>query len=279
MTIRNQLQDLAVVGGTIAQSGGIYTISLNTLTNDTVLVASGSVYTVYNNVHEIRWDVANKIDLTQYNIKYEMDITWDYSGTTHNFVYMDLIINAVSPKLYSNSGTAYTGLTNWVNSINNTTGGVSNSHGYPQTYNGRMFVGFSPDMDSTSISFRQKSLLTGEISLNTRTVSQPGITDNSVNSRLIYNRFQCDGTWIVAKSATEWGVSVDSGSFNTRNHQRIVGTALFDASMNNMWNLYSSSNFALSQGVFQLQLELTDGGSIARPRDGRINYRIYKVKK
>jgi hypothetical protein len=71
-------------------------------------------------------------------------------------------------------------------------------------------------------------------------------------------------------------VSIDSNSFNTRNHQRIAGTALFDASMFDMWN---SSPDPLSQGVFQFKLELTDGGSQARPRNGLINYRIYRVRK
>jgi hypothetical protein len=273
---RQNIQDLLVVGGTLTKVGGVYTIPL-----DTTLHASGSVYTTNTNTHEISWGIANKIDLTQYNIKYEMDISWDYSGTTYGFVFMDLFLNFVSPKSSSNTGTGFSGITNWVNSINNTTGGVSNTHGYPQTYNGRMFVGFSPDMDSTSSSFRQRNILTGEISLNTRTVAQPGITDNSVNSKLIYNSFQCDGTWIIntPNFPNEWGVSIDSGSFNTRNHQRIIGTSLFEASYNNVWNSFSASNGALSQGIHRLSLELTDGGSQARIRNGRINYRIYKVRK
>ena len=243
---------------------------------DVVLWASGTQLTNSNYSHNIDWNTP--IDLTQYSVKYELDVNWLYPNTTYGFVFMDLVLNQVSASssVSQNSG-AFPGCTNWDNIANVNTGSGST---FFQTYNGRFYCGFSTALDSTDQGYRQRSILRGELSLNGIGIAQTGLffTDHSINSRLIYNKFDCESFYIKqGNGPTEWGVNIDNNP--GRQEVKIHGSALFDASIGSLWTAESVNNFALFQGLRRMSLLLTDGGNGLRNRGSRINYRIWRVKK
>lgn len=283
---QQNIQDLSVVGGTIAKLGGTYT-----LTNDVVLWFSGGFEIQTGNPqYKVDFDFlsAGKIDLFQYNIRYEIDCYW--STGTWSYIYPLLSINDVRnidvPGTNPNiSHDPLSGLTNWTNNINNGTYGGSEV--YAQTYNNRFFAGYFPG-SSTNMNAgannlqRQKSLIKGTLSLHRRPAAQTGITDAAQNARDIYNIFTCDnysarfysGMLYLMNSNAQQGI--DYGI----NHQRINGTGIFAAESVFSYNAMGAGT-AMASGVSRLGLHLSEGGNTdaTRARAAHYTYRIYRERK
>ena len=71
------------------------------------------------------------------------------------------------------------------------------------------------------------------------------------------------------------------GAANEAHLNRIHGSALWDASMNDRWTVNSGTNEAMSQGIYRIALKLHEGANYLtyRQRGAQIVYRIYRVKK
>ena len=268
---------------------GSYQISSTVVaTNDYQLWANGSVYVPYDGATSnffIEWNSFGKIDLVAYDIKYEIDIHWDANMSTTTawaFAFIEMGLNKVMSIDTLNQGIIMQTTTNWTNLINNGTWGSATE--YNQSYAGRFYAGFSqtnnPVGGTANPPFRYKTLLSGTLNYNYRTVSQTGITDNSVSGRLIQNHFTCDSFLQQNTGSNTWGIWFDTAA-NDAHQNRIHGSALWDTSMNGRWDANSGTNEALSQGIYRIVLRLHEGTNFItlRPRGAQIVYRIYRVKK
>ena len=259
----------------------------STVTSDYQLFANGSVYVPYDGVTSnffIDWSSFGKIDLVAYDIKYEIDIHWDANTSTTTgwpYAFIEMGLNRVMSIDTLNQGIIMQTATNWTNLINNGTWGSSTE--YNQSYAGRFYAGFSQTNNPVgggNPAFRYKTLLSGHLNYNYRTVSQTGITDNSVSGRLIQNHFTCESFLQQNTGFNTWGIWFDVAA-NDAHQNRIHGSALWDTSMNGRWDANSGTNEALSQGVYRIALRLHEGTNFAtlRPRGAQIVYRIYRIKK
>jgi hypothetical protein len=252
---------------------GSYQIS-STATNDYQLWFSGSVSSAAANQFEIDWTSAGKIDLALYDIKYEIDIHWDYSGTASSFAFLELGINTQIPSSYLNFGIINTSVTNWTNNANNGNGGIDE---YNQSYINRFYCGFSGGQ-GIDINYRYRTKMTGELSLANRPTAQSGITDESTKSRLLLLKFNCDNALINNYLTDRWGIWANN-AFNTdSHHSRIHGSSLFEASFGNAWTAGSSN--AMSLGIYRFLIRMSElNPLILRTRGGQVVYRIYRIKK
>jgi len=268
--------------------GGSYLISSTvSAVSDYGWFASGSVYVPYDgatSTFNIDWASTGKIDLVAYDIKYEMEIHWDANTSTTTswpYAFIEMGLNRVTSIDGLNIGTTMQSATNWTNLINS--GAFGSSTEYNQSYAGRFFAGFSQTnnpLGGGTTPFRYKTLLSGHLNYTYRTVSQTGITDLSVNGRLIQNHFSCDSFLQVLTVNNTWGIWYDT-SANEAHHSRIHGSALWDTSMNGTFTEHSGTNQALSQGIYRITLRLHEGSSFTtlRPRGAQILYKIYRIKK
>ncbi len=258
-----------------------------TATNDYQLWANGSVYVPYDGVTSnfiLDWNSFGKIDLVLYDIKYEIDIHWDANTSATvawPFAFIEMGLNKVMSIDNLNQGIIAQTATNWTNISNSGAWGVGTE--YNQSYFGRFFAGFSQvnnPVGTGNPAFRYKTLLSGYLNYNYRTVSQSGITDNSVAGRLIQNHFTCDSFLQQNTGFNTWGIWFD-GTANDAQQIRIHGAALWDTSMNNNFTANSGTNEALSQGIYRIVLRTHEGitPTTSRPRGAQIVYRIYRVKK
>lgn len=267
---------------------GSYQISSTVVaTNDYQLWANGSVYEPFNGVNAnyiIDWLSFGKIDLALYDIKYEIDIHWDANTSTTiawPFAFIEMGLNKVMSIDNLNQGIIAQTATNWTNISNSGTwgGGLE----YNQSYFGRFFAGFSQvnnPVGTGNPAFRYKTLLSGYLNYNYRTVSQTGITDNSLAGRLIQNHFTCDSFLQQNTGSNTWGIWFD-GATNDAQQIRIHGASLWDTSMAGNFTANSGTNEALSQGIYRIVLRTHEGISplTTRPRGAQFVYRIYRVKK
>ena len=234
------------------------------------------------------WSAAGKIDLNQYNIRYEIDCYW--STGTWSYVYPLLAINDilntdVQGTSENLSHQELSGLTNWTNNINN--GSFGGSEAYTQTYNNRFFAAYFPGSTNNANAGanslqRQKSIIKGTLSLHRRPLAQTGILDGSENARDILNIFTCDNysTRFYSSFSYLMNSNAQQGIDYGVNHQRINGTALFAASP--IWTYDSAGGGSqLANGIYRLGFHLSEGGTttIHRPRAAHYTYRIYRVKK
>lgn len=267
---------------------GSYQISSTvTATNDYQLWANGSVYEPFNGVNAnyiLDWLSFGKIDLVLYDIKYEIEIHWDANTSTTvawPFAFIEMGLNKVMSIDNLNQGIIAQTATNWTNISNSGTWGGALE--YNQSYFGRFFAGFSQvnnPVGTGNPAFRYKTLLSGYLNYNYRTVSQTGITDNSVAGRLIQNHFTCDSFLQQNTGSNTWGIWFD-GATNDAQQIRIHGASLWDTSMNGRWDANNGTNEALSQGIYRIVLRTHEGVSplTLRPRGAQLVYRIYRVKK
>jgi len=128
--------------------------------------------------------------------------------------------------------------------------------------------------------FRYKTLLSGHLNYNYRTVSQTGITDISPNGRMIQNHFTCDSFLQTSTVNNTWGIWFDSAP-NDAHQNRIQGSSLWDTSMNGKFTEHSGTNESLSQGIYRIALRLHEGNSFLtlRPRGAQLVYKIYRIRK
>jgi hypothetical protein len=283
-----QISSLSAGAGISITTGGegYHTIA-STVTNDYQLFANGSVYVPYDGVtstFNIDWASAGKIDLVLYDIKYEIEIHWDANTSTTTawpYAYIEMGLNRVTSIDGLNQGIIMQSATNWTNLVNSGPWGANTE--FNQSFAGRFFAGFSqtnnPNGGGTP-PWRYKTLLSGHLNYNYRTVSQSGITDISPNGRLIQNHFTCDSFLQQHTGFNTMGIWYD-GAANDAHQNRIHGSALWDTSMNGKFTEHSGTNEALSQGIYRIALRLHEGNSILtlRPRGAQIVYRIYRIRK
>ena len=282
---QQNIQDLVVNGGTLTKVGGVYTIA-----TDELWFSGGFEIQTGNPQSKVDFDFlsAGKIDLTQFNIRYEIDCYW--STGTNAYIYPLLAINDVRNIDLGNydNGLSYdqlSGLTNWTNNINN--GVYGGAEVYAQTYRNRFFCGYFPASTTnpaapTNAEIRQRSLIKGTLSLHRRPTGQTGIVDASPNARDILNIFSCDNYATRFYSGMNYllNSSVQQGIDYGVNHQRINGTAIFPAEPAWTYNALGAGS-QIAAGVFRLGFHLSEGGTttLLRPIAAHYTYRIYRERK
>jgi len=280
---QQNIQDLNVLGGTLTKVGGVYTIA-----TDELWFSGG--FEIQNPQSKIDFDFlsAGKIDLTQFNIRYEIECYWNTG--TWSYIYPLLAINDVRniDLGVNENGLSYdplSGLTNWTNHINN--GVYGGAEEYNQTYRNRFFVGYFPGSTTNSAAppndqIRQRSLIKGTLSLHRRPTGQTGIVDASPNARDILNIFTCDNYATRFSSGMSYllNSSVQQGTDYGVNHQRINGTGIFPAEPVWSYNALGAGS-QIQAGVFRLGFHLSEGGTttLLRPRAAHFVYRIYRERK
>jgi hypothetical protein len=270
---QQNIQDLSVTGGTIVKASGTYT-----LTNDVVFWVSSTSSITNASVIPLSFTA---IDLTQYNIRYEFDINWNHapSGTTipQSWLEMNLNgINTVSISLPQGNPTAFPAQTNWTNAI--TEGNTQTTTDFNQSYLRRFFTGFAPEQ-ATSTAYRNRTRISGELSLSRRITGESGITDHSVNSRQLLNKFNCDNSLIESISNTQWfsySPTTSSIANLTYAHQRIHGTALWDLSAQDLW---TSGPAPFNAGITSLSIFSSNLSYGAINRSAETSCRVWRVRK
>jgi hypothetical protein len=268
--------------------GGGYTLLSNP--TETLWFSGGFEIQTGNPQSKVDFDFlsAGKIDLTQFDIRYEIDCYW--STGTNAYIYPLLAINDVRNIDLGafDNGLSYdqlSGLTNWTNNINN--GVYGGSEVYTQTYRNRFFAGYFPPSTTNSSAptndlIRQRSLIKGTLSLHRRPVGQTGIIDAAQNARDILNIFTCDNYATRFYSGMNYllNSSVQQGIDYGVNHQRINGTAIFPAEPVFSYNAMGAGTH-MANGIFRLGFHLSEGGNTSslRPRAAHYTYRIYRVRK
>jgi hypothetical protein len=229
---------------------------------------------------------AGKIDLTQYNIRYEIECYWSVESLS--YIYPLLTINDVRsfdiPNVDENA--AYgplSSVTNWTNNINN--GSYGGSEVYTQTFRNRYFGGYFPGSTSNLAApplgqIRQRSLIKGTLSLHRRPAGDS--YDAAVNAKDIYNIFTCDNyaTRFVNGMSYVFGSTAQHGIDYGVNHQRINGTGIMSAE--SVWGLNAiGAGSEMSNGIFRLGFYLSEGANLGavRPRAANYVYRIYRERK
>jgi hypothetical protein len=259
---------------------GFATIS-SLITDDFKLWSSGNMYVLSSAYLIFPWSTQPKIDLSLYNIKYEMDIHWDHSTTSVPYAFIELAINETNPaSSFLPQGTINPAVTNWTNNANNGTGGIDE---YNQSYTNRFYSGFSGTQALNGAGYRYKTIISGEISLARRLTAQAGTptTDTITNSRIITNRFECDNFTEQNTGSGTWGINQPGFNETNQQHCRIHGTSIWDTSFGGAWDSNSGLGTSINQGVYQLYLRLHEGANFLtlRTRGAQVIYRIYRIKK
>ena len=254
-----------MTGGTITKLGGVYT-----LTNDVVLWASGSLITSTDTATPFMdWSsTAGNIDLTLFNIRYEIECNWNYSASVYPPAFIHIAPNNITASDYQNDpntgNTFVGGVTNWTNIMAD--GAWGNITGeFNQSYRNRFMGGGLTD-------YRCRTIMNGELMLQSRPTGQSGITDPSTEERNIFNRFTCNN-YTTQRVSGSWLTYQISGNDLQNSHMRQDGTAIFSAQ--SYWNGF------LASVINRLGLRLNDGldTTITRPRGAHYVYRIYRVRK
>jgi len=263
--------------------GGGYTF----LNDPTIVLWYSGILNFDSNagIYNCSWPTTAKIDLTKFNIRYEIDINYSFlpsQATAPSYIQMGL--NAVTSTSHTPPGTNKThSVTNWTNIVNN---GASNgtAEEYNQTYRNRFYCGYRPPSTWTA-DYRNRQRLSGEISYNRRTTDDPGIsTDYSANSREIINRYTSDHilvTRTLASNNDEWYVYSNPGPDTNDQHQRIHGTSIWNASAGYLWTSGEGATTALSQGIYNIALAFQALGdtNLTYSRPAECNIRIYRVRR
>jgi hypothetical protein len=276
---QQNIQDLQVSGGiTLSKANGIYSLNVPTPTPPAEQLWYTGLTNTTNDVSTIYLDdfraIAGKIDLNQYDIRYEMDINWKYTETTYPFAFVSLGLNSVQASAVANP-TQNNAQTRWNNYLQPT---FSSTATADQLYTSRFYCGYTATQ-GTGPTFRYRQTLCGKISLQTRTNPQTPIVLNDIafNSRLITNDFVSNAVTLEQINTNQFriyaGDSLDAGQ------QTIRGCAAWETSCDNLWNLGSSGGNDLNSGVFRLFLHFTDGTPTNRFRGAEVKYSIYRVNK
>ena len=231
---------------------------------------------INSGAYSLNW--ATRIDLTQYNIKYEISINYDYlASQSANPAFIELGLNSVRGSANSTGSSSYQVpvVTNWTNIINNGAFGYADE--YNQTYRHRFYCGYRPP-STWGPDYRNRQYLSGELSMNRRAAADTGYSpDYSVNSYEILNKFTSDHYIMVKKASSNTEHYIYSPDIVAAGdqHQRIHGTAIWNAAAGSQW----TNNLAI--GINNLTLYFSDNNNqssfYARPAE--IQYRIYRVRK
>jgi hypothetical protein len=271
---QQNIQDLSVVGGTISKVGGVYT-----LTNDVVLWYSG-ITNQTTDVNSIFFDdfssARGKIDLNQFDLRYEMDINWNYTPTVYPHVFINLGLNSVEPTSIANfTVNGAQTILNMAEQPSFNTSSIS-----PKMYTSRFFCGYSAGQ-GTGTTYRYRTTLSGHISLTTRTnaqISGSFSSDIALGSRLITNDFVCNTCLLEQVNTNQ--LRIFSGDNNIEAGQNLIrGCAVWETTCDNAWSLGSSGGTDLNAGVFRLFLRFTDVANANRSRGAEVKYSIYRVRK
>ena len=260
---------------TPAFGGGHTIVSTPTVT----LMHTGTV-NITDGTYNLGW--SNRIDLTQFNIRYEISLNYSYLASQASYAFIGMGLNSVSSfGVQSSNAFQMPSVTNWTNTINNGTFGGAEV--YDQTYRARFYCGYRPP-STWGPDYRNRQVLTGEISMNRRTTVDPFIvTDYSVNSYEILNKFTSDHHIMVKSPSnnTEHYIYSPNTAATNDQHQRVNGTALWNAAAGGKWTENQGSGNALSQGINNIALFFQDATTpgTTYPRPAEIQYRIYRVKK
>jgi hypothetical protein len=235
-------------------------------------------------IYNCGWPTTAKIDLTQFNIRYEIDINYSYlSAPSSQVSYIQMGLNNVTSTSLSLSGIPANkvhSVTNWTNIVND--GGTGTAQEFNQTYRNRFYCGYRP-ASNWSPDWRNRQRLSGELSFNRRTTADPGISpDHSANSREIINRYTCDNIPVLRTSAAnndEWYIYSNPNVDTNDQHQRIHGTSVWAASAGYLWT--SGEGSALSQGIYNISLAFQDLNTTTTTyvRPAECSIRIYRVRK
>lgn len=269
---RQNIQDLIVPGGTLTKVGGVYTLPNYT----EELWATGTVDASTANAFPNFY--FNTIDLSVYNIRYEIDCYWNLQTSVNTFISLGLNgfmnLDEIGLRDPFPSGTTLSAVSNWTNVINNGNNQDANGMEFNQTYRNRFYCGYSPiGLENTP--FRYRTILNGELSLQRRPTAQAGITDTSIGERTIYNRFSCDNYCTAYDGISFTNLFGATIADYASNHQRINGTGLWAAGFN--WN----NNGVLSAGINRINLRLHANTEwyTYNARSALYIYRIYRVRK
>ena len=270
------IQDLAVVGGTLTKSGGVYSLNIPSAAGAEELWYTGIV-NMTSNADTVYFDdfrdIKGKIDLNQYNLRYEMDINWNWSGTGYPPAFIGLGLNSVQASTIANPA-SNNAQTLWTRQTQPT---FSTTQNNPQVYTSRFFCGFS-DTIGTGADWRFNTTIKGLINLTTRTNPQY-TNDPAMMMRQIRNDFVCSNTLLEPASGTTNPFRLYTGNDVTGGQVTIRGSAIWEASFDNLWTLGSSGGNDLNSGVFRLYIRFTNEALTNVPRGAEIKYSIYRVNK
>jgi hypothetical protein len=266
------IQDLSVVGGTIAKSSGVYT-----LTNDYGLHYTGIVTADNNtNTYNLSWaNIVSPINLETHNIRYEIFISFNFAASQiEGGVAFQMGLNGVNSTGYTAPADSRwrTAVTNWTNTIVAGQANPDTAQEFNQTFVNRFYCG-ERRASTWSTAYRNRVHLKGEISMNRRLNAEAGITDNSIQSRIIVNQFNCEH--FVDAGADQWYIYAEATANNSEQYNRIHGTALWNARANNLW----ANNLATGISSINILMQTIADPITYMPRGAEIQFRIYKENK
>jgi hypothetical protein len=272
---QQNIQDLQVTGGTFSKANGIYSLIVPSAAEELWYTGITNATTDVNSIFLDDFSVVKgKINLNQYNIRYEIDINWNYTSVGYPYTYITLGMNsvdalAVTDKTQNNAQTV------WTNLIQPT---YTSAQEVDQVYTNRFFCGYGGGQ-GTGLAYRFRTSLGGTISLHTRT-NQQFSNDIAMNSRLIKNDFRADNFVLESINTNQLRLYGPVGGPNSdAAQQRTRGTALWDATYGNLWNLGSSGGSDLNSGVSRLYIYFTTETLTNRFRGAEVKYSIYRVNK
>ena len=251
----------------------------DTLTYDYSLHYAG-LLTAENNssIYNLSWaNIVGPIDLETHNIRYEIFISFNYSaGPIDGGVAFQMGLNGVDstgypPPLDTRRRTA---VTNWTNTIVNGQANPDTAQEFNQTFIDRFYCG-ERRASTWTLQFRNRVHMKGEISMNRRLNAEvgAGIADNSVNSRIIVNQFNCEH--FVDAGTDDWFIYAEAGTNNAEQYNRIHGTALWNARANNLW----ATSLASGITSINLYMQSIEAPGTYSPRGAEVQFRIYKENK
>jgi hypothetical protein len=265
---RQNIQDLQVTGaGALSKVNGIYSLNITSgeeLWYSGITNATTDVNTIYLDDFSA---IKGKINLTEFDIRYEIDVNWNLPPTSaYPTTFINLGINSVQASSVPDT-TQNNAQTMWTNAQQPQ---LNTSTLEPQVYTSRFFCGYSGIQGTTWI-FRYRTTLSGKISLTTRTNAQYA-NDINPNSRLIRNDFVSNSN-LLQQHSTPSQFFIYPGLYDVNNNQNTIrGYALWETSYENLWN-------DLNSGVFRLYLRFTDEALNNRSRGAEVKYSIYRVRK
>ena len=262
---QQNIQDLTVVGGTISKASGTYT-----LTNDVVLWFSGNVtITSVTNKINLPFTSAGKIDLALYNLKYEIDINWDWQSVTapaNSFISMGFQTSTIPPSGVKAANTIWTRNSQTTASPQTNTPSI-----FDQVFNDVFICGYAAGQ-VTGEAYRYRTMMNGELSRAT-TRPQQYSGDFAPNSRLIMNRFLADTVlYDNVNGASQLKFYPPAG--DSQGQMQIAGTAVWEMAYNNLYN-------DIAAGIDNIFINFSSTADMATSatRAGYITYRIYRVRK
>lgn len=251
---------------------------------DVILWYSGALdITTQTNKINLPFTSAGKIDLANYNIKYEIDINWNLETSETSpshptcFISMGFQSNTITTPNARVANTIWTRKAQTtINSFPNELSSSSNDATHDQSFHNVFLCGYATGQWIGDL-YRYRSLMKGEIS---RVTTRPAqyTNDFAVNSRTIMNRFNADCILYDAESGASALKFYTNILGDGQGQIQIEGTAFWEMAYNNLYN-------DIASGIDNIFINLHNGipGSVNFYsnvlRRGYITYRIYRVRK